>query len=311
MSIWKFSEINKNAKILTKISMNEGNTPINEFSFQNKKFIIKRDDKNPTGSWKDRGTAYKISELKSLGITKAVLASSGNAAISFLEYSKLYPELELNIVCSSKVTQEKLKKISELIGTKHKLYVDDNARNTSSKISAETGAYNLRSSIDNEILKGYWSLGIEIAREFKKEIDHKVYSPEDIGIFVPASSGTALVGLAQGIQMELDDELLPRIFPCQTDETHPFLDQEIHAKERSLADAIIDKVALRKPQIDNIITKTNGEVLAITNAELLKANDLIHEKLKDRLSFTSLLSVAGAMRKMSELKLIVCVASGR
>lgn len=68
------------------ISLGEGNTPLISTSLDNHEVFLKMENQNPTGSYKDRGTAVLVSFLRSRGVTFAVEDSSGNAGASFAGY---------------------------------------------------------------------------------------------------------------------------------------------------------------------------------------------------------------------------------
>ncbi len=310
MSIWNYRFI-KNSVDLNKenkITLNEGNIRSDIIELENNsKLYIKREDENPSGSWKDRGTAYKLSLIKSKGINEAVIASSGNAAISFLTYANHIGDFKMHIVVSPDINELKKEIIEKLALNTHKVYFESKAKTFSSKLSSELSIPNLRSAIDDEIVKGYWSLGIEIFQEIIKN-----YRDKKIVVFIQASSGTAGVGIAQGLQLEIENELkMPRMFFVQTQSCHPLLDEN-EVVEKSLADAIVDKSMLRKPMLNKIIKETNGGALSITNEEILNAKEYI-EKHNINLSNTSLLSVAGFLRVYNNDSdtIFITIASGR
>jgi threonine synthase len=68
------------------ISLGEGNTPFIWEDISRKEIGFKMESLNPTGSYKDRGTAMIISHMAGLGIQTAVEDSSGNAGASFAAY---------------------------------------------------------------------------------------------------------------------------------------------------------------------------------------------------------------------------------
>lgn len=302
----------------------EGNTEELKFFDQGTEVILKREDQNPTGSWKDRGTAVKVAQMQQDNVHEAAISTSGNAAISFLTYLQNQKDFVLHVAVSNSINPQKLEKIQKLIdGTNHKLYVSDNPRKLSVEIAAKQNCINLRASIDERIVQGYWSLGFELKKFLLPD--------RKIGLFAPVSSGTALVGIVQGIQQKIQHEwLMPSVYVCQSQSVHPIVSQlESHNKvasvasiektaaveeqESSIADAIIDKTALRAPQILKIIKETNGDAFAITNQEIAEANNFIQDKLKITLSNTSLLSVAGYLRiKSQNVKLdrAILIASG-
>ena len=69
------------------VSLGEGNTPLVWAEAFGKQVGFKLETLNPTGSFKDRGTALLVSFLRSRGVTSAVEDSSGNAGASFAAYA--------------------------------------------------------------------------------------------------------------------------------------------------------------------------------------------------------------------------------
>jgi len=319
MSIWDY-KIVKDSLVLgfEPLHLDEGQTP-DDVIDESIQIHLKREDLNPSGSWKDRGTSYKINKLKQDGVTEGVLFSSGNALISFLQYCTLYPEFKLNCVVSESIAPNKLNMIKELIvETNHELIITPNPKKTAIEIAAEKSIPNLRISLDNDIVKGYWSLGIEIGKTIKsfKEFKEGTIN-QDVGVFVQASSGTAAVGMTEGLFLELEKEfLMPRIIVCQTKQVHPFVNKdEMTGGETSLADAIVDTVGLREEQIKKIIKETNGLAVAISNAEIDKAKAYLEERSEgsEEVSYTSLLSLAGFLKVKENInfKKVICIFSGR
>jgi len=312
MSIWKFKEIkkqlNENSDYIT---LGEGETRVDEILLEKKKILLKREDLNPTGSWKDRGTAFKLTELINNGKKEAVISSSGNAAISFLTYANFIKKFKLHIVVSPNTNLTKLKKIKSLVeNTNHELYLTNNTRRKSIEISAVLKIPNLRASIDENIVRGYWSLGFELSKLIKEHDNNK-----NTALFIPVSSGTTLIGIVQGLFTRLEQEYrMPRIFICQTQSVHPLIEENtsysFNVSEKSLADSIFDNIVLRKPQIYKLTRETNGEIFAITNNELLVAQKIMNETNIVNLSYTSLLSIAGFLRVKENFAKNICITSG-
>ena len=69
------------------LSLGEGSTPLLWGRAFDQQVVFKLEYQNPTGSFKDRGTAPLTSFLRSRGITAAVEDSSGNAGASFAAYA--------------------------------------------------------------------------------------------------------------------------------------------------------------------------------------------------------------------------------
>lgn len=71
------------------VSLGEGGTPLVEQQLEGRKIWLKCEHLNPTGSFKDRGTAVLISALAAAGVEQAIEDSSGNAGSSFAAYAAL------------------------------------------------------------------------------------------------------------------------------------------------------------------------------------------------------------------------------
>ena len=74
------------------VTMGEGNTPLIKLSKTGlaigcDSLVAKLEFLNPTGSFKDRGTATLITQLKAMGITAIAEDSSGNAGASVAAYA--------------------------------------------------------------------------------------------------------------------------------------------------------------------------------------------------------------------------------
>lgn len=69
------------------ISLGEGSTPLVPVSGEGSSVWLKLESLNPSGSYKDRGSAVLLSQLAARGVRRAVEDSSGNAGASFAAYA--------------------------------------------------------------------------------------------------------------------------------------------------------------------------------------------------------------------------------
>ena len=69
------------------VSLGEGNTPLVWADVESRPVAFKLEFLNPSGSYKDRGSATLMSFLRSRGILSAIEDSSGNAGASFAAYA--------------------------------------------------------------------------------------------------------------------------------------------------------------------------------------------------------------------------------
>lgn len=85
--IWRYLhafDLPPNAPV---VSLGEGNTPLIPVAFDSHPVWVKLESLNPTGSYKDRGSALLLSHLAARGVQQAVEDSSGNAGASFAAYA--------------------------------------------------------------------------------------------------------------------------------------------------------------------------------------------------------------------------------
>jgi threonine synthase len=85
--IWRYQSTFEFASDAPVISLGEGNTPLVWAAVHGYQVAFKCDSINPSGSFKDRGSATLVSFLCSRGISEAVEDSSGNAGASFAAYA--------------------------------------------------------------------------------------------------------------------------------------------------------------------------------------------------------------------------------
>lgn len=69
------------------VSLGEGMTPMIPVIYEEHTVWLKLESQNPTGSYKDRGSAVLLSQLAARGVSEAVEDSSGNAGASFAAYA--------------------------------------------------------------------------------------------------------------------------------------------------------------------------------------------------------------------------------
>lgn len=146
-------------------------TPLENFG----PVYLKREDKNLTGSAKDRSLDLQTQQ----NIKKAVISSSGNAAISAQYFCKL-KNIDLTVFVSPKTPAEKLSLIENY-------QISNKPISDAFKFAKNTGAYFLRQSTDPIALLGYQQIGKELVLQ----------CPKITSLFVPVGSGTTLLGISQ------------------------------------------------------------------------------------------------------------------
>lgn len=85
--LWRFWEALALPAEARAFWLGEGNTPLVPQPFLGREVYLKLESLNPSGSYKDRGSAVLVSWLCARGVTEAVEDSSGNAGASFAAYA--------------------------------------------------------------------------------------------------------------------------------------------------------------------------------------------------------------------------------
>ncbi|MBD3362536.1 pyridoxal-phosphate dependent enzyme [Candidatus Dojkabacteria bacterium] len=302
--IWTYSQISELIEPKYHISLGEGGTGINEISFEDQKVCLKREDKNPNQSFKDRSLVFQIAFYLQQGKKRFVISSSGNAAISALSCCQKY-NLELDIFVSNKIEDYKLKKITDIIDIKF-VHKSKRPKSDAMKFSRKTGAVNLRGSKDEKAVIGFQTIAFELIKQM----------PNADAVFICCSSGTSTVGIWQGYQVYNFEGIYPQIHIVQTSKIHPIakeFDTDFKITKSSLAGAVCDRVAHRKLQVLEIIRESNGSGWVVSDQELIIVKKNLSAKGIEIEGYNAYVSFAGlqkALKNGFQFDNPVCIISG-
>ena len=167
--------------------LGEGETPLVEDEYNGYKVYFKLDYLNPTGSFKDRGTAASILYAVKRGYRCVVEDSSGNTGISVAAYAS-HMGLEPVIIVPRKAAAGKKALISRL-GAK---LIEEDTREDAARRAEELAAecFYVAHAWSPIFIEGTSTIASELPRDLR-----------DSPIFVPVSSGTLLLGLYRGLSM--------------------------------------------------------------------------------------------------------------
>jgi threonine dehydratase len=254
------------------------------------RLFFKREDLHPYKSHKGRSIPLMMDHYLKQGKNEFAISSSGNAALAAALHAK-GKNIELDIYVGRKIANSKLYKLQDICDQNIRLHQVDRPLQEATRSSRTP----LRQSTDDMALKGY----TELAEELR-------LIPDLGTIFIGTSSGTTAQALATA---------LPDVNICivQTTSCHP-LAESIGAmsdtQEESIADAIVDKIALRKERIKALIT----DAFIVSNETIKNAQKLTKEYAGLSISTNSALSVAGLMEAIYTGndfdKNVVCIICG-
>lgn len=114
--MWRYRELLPLRDETNKVTMGEGGTPLLHAANLGlmlgcPHIYVKDERQGPTGSFKDRQASLAISVMKEHGVTEAVVASTGNVAISYSAYSAL-ASIKMWAFLTSLVHSEKMREVA-------------------------------------------------------------------------------------------------------------------------------------------------------------------------------------------------------
>lgn len=249
---------------------------------------FKREDLHELLSHKGRSLPLMIDFHLKDGSKDFVVSSSGNAALASALYikklnQKRKDKLTLRIFVGEKIDITKFKKLKKLTDKNIILVQIKNPKQSAFQLQKNSQAAWLRQSTDDTALLGYEALAKELSKI--KNLS---------AVFVPTSSGTTALGLDRGFKKL---KLKIQIHIVQTAAVHPivqhFSQLRCETETESLATAIVDKIALRKPALLKALRVNRGFGWVVCNQEITSAIKLVTKTEKIKLSPNSALAVAG------------------
>lgn len=330
-----------------RITLGEGKTPLDEQNELAKELgitslYLKREDHNPTGSHKDRMTAFMMSAHLAFDKTTSekpetqkqfVVSSSGNAAISAIRFAQI-AKAKLYIFISPKTPQEKIERLTKAANQldiaednvqiitkedsenlKPKVFFTDRAVSDSIKFAKKYNLTLLRGSTDKYATQGFRTIAQELVENGTLFTD----------MFIPSSSGTTVLGIYEGYlkqneqKIKLDPTTIPLIIPrfhvIQTETVHPIseeFDKSFTPQKESIAQAITDKVSHRKTEIVKVIKETNGFGWIVSDKEIKAAQEIL-SKYNVICSNEGAMTIAGIIKAKSsgwDIRSAVCIITG-
>ncbi len=179
-NLWRYREVLPIRNVNEDLTLGEGGTPLVRavnlgMMLGNENIYIKDERQGPTNSFKDRQAALEISALKEADITEAVLASTGNVAISFSAYAAR-AGIKLWAFLTSLVPPEKMREVA-LYGTQvvKVTATYDQAKKMAAEFARQRGLYYSRGSKSIPSVEGMKTLALEIS----EQLTQRLGPPED------------------------------------------------------------------------------------------------------------------------------------
>ena len=264
------------SNILNLTYLGQGNTPIVRLNTLSDNFGInniyaKLEYMNPTGSFKDRGSAMMISALSEFGINEIVEDSSGNAGASISAYSA-YSKIKSHIFVPENAPKNKVSQIQLYGSIVHKIPGPrDNSTIAAIKYSEENSIAYSSHNLSPFFIEGTKSFGHEIIKHFNdKQPDH---------ILFPVGNGSLLIGSYKAYEeiKKINPNIkIPKHHGIQTESISPIIEIFSNNKwypeqaKSTIANGIAILNPPRKYQSVNVIKKTNGKGIKVSDESILK-----------------------------------------
>jgi threonine synthase len=238
---------------------------------------FKHEGENPTGSFKDRGMTVAITAAARLGAKIVACASTGNTSSSLAAYAAQAGLTSVVFLPEGKVTSGKL--AQTLAYGAHCLAVrgDFDTALRLAREAAQTGSVYLVNSINPFRIEGQKT----IIWELLADLD---WQPPD-WIVVPGGNlgNLSAFGKALGEALRWGwIQKLPRLAVIQAEGANPFyqsyksgFSERLRVVAETVATAIRIGDPVNHPRATQSITRTNGVVEQVTDAELMEAKGRI------------------------------------
>jgi threonine synthase len=272
--IWRYRHTFGLAPNSESVSLGEGNTPLIWVDTFGRKVAFKCEFLNPSGSFKDRGSAVLAAWLRSRSVTEAVEDSSGNAGASFAAYAAR-AGVKACIFVPESASGPKRRQI-EAYGAE--LVPIPGSRSDVAeavKKAADGGAIYASHAYLPFNLPGYATAAYEIFEQLGK-------MPGTL--IVPAGQGGLLLGLVKGfeaLRIARYINTIPKMIGVQARACAPLWamftagteGMALVAENPTLAEGVRVRYPLRGDAVLAAVTLSRGFMVAVEEQEILPARE--------------------------------------
>ena len=272
-SVWRYSRFFPYVKASEIVRLGEGWTPLVRFS---EDVYFKLESLNPTGSFKDRGSAPLVSALhKMIKKRRGYISedSSGNAGASIAAYAAR-AGLRAKIYVPETVSGPKFSQI-QFYGADVVKVSGSRSKVAEEAQKHEPGKYYVGHILHPLFRDGIRSLAYEITEQFGWKAPDYVY--------LPVSAGTLLLGVVSGFQHLVCSnviESMPRIVACQTNQVSPLYHRmkNLSYKPPTTLASVADALVSVDPPLLELMVKNLKEV---EGDAVMVEEEEIHEAFRE------------------------------
>jgi threonine synthase len=279
--IWRYRHALGLLAAAPAVTLGEGNTPLVWSEAFGQPVAFKLEFCNPTGSFKDRGTAPLISFLLARGVVAAVEDSSGNAGAAFAAYAAA-AGLQARVFVPAYASGPKRAQIAaygaEIVSVPGPR---SNAAEAVQQAAAQGAVYASHAYLPQGIL-GYATIAYELFEQLGQ-------APGTV--IAPTGQGGLLLGLGRGfaaLQQAGLISVFPRLVGVQAAVCAPLWSASLYgplglqmiAEGETLAEGVCVRHPLRGDALLHLVGATKGQFVAVAEEKILSGRDqLAHRGL--------------------------------
>lgn len=269
--IWKWTGVFGLDSSLPVVSLSEGNTPLVWMEIFGRRVAFKCEFLNPSGSFKDRGSATLVSALTVRAVTEAIEDSSGNAGASFAAYAAR-AGIRARVYVPGSVSGPKRMQIEAYGAELVPIPGPRSAAADAVQLAARQGAVYASHACLPFNLPGYATLAVELA---------SALGAAPGAVILPAGQGGLLLGAGRGFQaMQASGAIktVPQMVGVQARACAPLWslaqDGTVDVDELpTLAEGVRVRSPQRAEAIVRLMQATGGRFLAVDEAHILPGRD--------------------------------------
>lgn len=279
-NLWRYQELLPLRNPANIVTLGEGGSPLTHaynlgLMLGRQHIYIKDERQGPTGSFKDRQATLAASVMKENGVKEAVVASTGNVAISYSAYCAR-AGIKLWAFFTSMVPQDKMREVA-LYGTQVIKVTGtyDRAKELSAEFAAQRNLYYDRGARSIAAVESMKTLAFEVCEQLTRDLGpvnsqsgsrRPLWRAPDWYV-QSISGGLGPLGVAKGFwelkQMGLIDKV-PKLALIQAEGCAPFVNSYKAGLE------VAEPVLVPRTHIATLSTGQPGRVYQLLRSHLLK-----------------------------------------
>lgn len=278
------------------VSLGEPITPLVAMEVEGIRLLVKQEQLFSTGSYKDRGAAFMISRIGSLGIREVVEDSSGNAGCAVAAYSAR-AGIRCEVYVPASTSPGKLVQMEAYGATVRRIPGTREATAQAVREAARERFY-ASHTYNPWFIDGVKTVAYELAEQLSFR------APD--WLVLPAGNGTLLLGCWKGFRELVEAGLLermPRLVGVQAEACAPLVDAWMAglaapravATRPTAAEGIAIAAPARGAQMLRAVSESGGQFVAVTE-QAISASQQVAGQAGFFVEPTAAVGLAGALK---------------